>query len=106
MGHFLKQLGFVIVIGVLAWLAITAFSRTAAAQTTYYEITEGTFESRPVPAYLQELRTEGYVIEDEPIQPYDEVIVQPGTGFIQSEDGYRIWIPIGQPPEMGKEEAQ
>ncbi len=101
MNDFIKTFLWVAAIFGLLW-ALAYTVPMVHGQTTYYEITEGTFESRPVPAYLQELRTEGYVIEDEPIQPYDEVIVQPGTGFIQSEDGYRIWIPIGQPPQDGQ----
>jgi hypothetical protein len=68
----------------------------------YFEVTEGSFGPTRFEFetdFLQRYDVEQATL-DQPLQPYDEVIVPAGEGFIQSEDGYRIWIRVpSQPPE-------
>jgi len=85
-------------------LLVMYFAWPAQAQTTYGEITAGTFDPYyeaetapfilPVPgAGVANLCP--YCSEPRPIEPYDDILIQDSSGQIQSEDGYRIWIPYG-----------
>ena len=93
----------VVYLGVAVALICTGIAIHAYADgdagAPYFEITEGAFSGQPRQEYRY---LNGEFIEmgepDGPLQPYDEVLVPRGSGFIESEDGYRIWIQP-QPPE-------
>ena len=89
-------------IGLFILLFVLLLDKTEA-QTTYTEITTGTFDPLPAPIEPFQPNLDPALSigirgnQLPPIQPYDDILIQTAPGQIQSEDGYRIWITDSPP---------
>ena len=91
------------VVGSAIILFLTLVPLYLYGQTTYTEITTGTFDPLPVPIEPFQPNLDPALSigirgnQLPPIQPYDDILIQTAPGQIQSEDGYRIWITDSPP---------
>jgi hypothetical protein len=70
--------------------------------SAWVEITAGTFDApyQSIPGTVPPTHEDLYPsIAPEPIQPYDDMLIQTAPGQIESEDGYRIWVLPATTPE-------